>query len=109
MRTQFEFTFGEKNNGLVMHTIAADSNVSRENLNFEMAICSIRIPDLLDVCEFFARSNDYEFTVQIQFEDEMGFNVIKRRIFTHEQVREELNQYLKVFNLRVLPKQKAKR
>lgn len=109
MRTQFEFTFGEANNGVVMHTIKADSNVSRENLNFEMALCSIRIPDLLDVCEFFARSNDNEFTVQIRFIDEMGFNVFKRRVFDHEQVRKELNQYLKVFNLRVLPKQKAKR
>lgn len=109
MRTQFEFTFGEANNGLVMHTIKADSNVSRENLNFEMALCSIRIPDLLDVCEFFARSNDNEFTVQIRFIDEMGFNVFKRRVFDHEQVRKELNQYLKVFKLRVLPKQKAKR
>lgn len=109
MRTQFEFTFGEANNGVMMHTIKADSNVSRENLNFEMALCSIRIPDLLDVCEFFARSNDNEFTVQIRFIDEMGFNVFKRRVFDHEQVREELNQYLKVFKLRVLPKQKAKR
>lgn len=109
MRTQFEFTFGEANNGVMMHTIKADSNVSRENLNFEMALCSIRIPDLLDVCEFFARSNDNEFTVQIRFIDEMGFNVFKRRVFGHEQVREELNQYLKVFRLRVLPKQKAKR
>lgn len=109
MRTQFEFTFGEANNGVMMHTIKADSNVSRENLNFEMALCSIRIPDLLDVCEFFARSNDNEFMVQIQLEDEMGFNVIKRKVFTREQVREELNQYLKVFQLRVLPKQKAKR
>ena len=103
MRTQFEFTFGEANNGVMMRTIAADSNVSRENLNFEMALCSIRIPDLLDVCEFFARSNDHEFTVQIHFIDEMGFNVFKRRIFTREQVRAELNQYLKVFKLRVLP------
>lgn len=109
MRTQFEFTFGEANNGVMMHTIKADSNVSRENLNFEMAICSIRIPDLLDVCEFFARSNDNEFTVQIRFIDEMGFNVFKRRVFDHEEVREELNKYLKIFNLRVLPKQKAKR
>lgn len=109
MRTQFEFTFGEANNGVMMHTIKADSNVSRENLNFEMALCSIRIPDLLDVCEFFARSNDNEFIVQIRFIDEMGFNVFKRRVFDHEQVREELNQYLKVFRLRVLPKQKAKR
>lgn len=109
MRTQFEFTFGEANNGLVMHTIKADSNVQRENLTFEMAICSIRIPDLLDVCEFFARSNDHEFAVQIQFVDEMGFNVIKRRVFTHEQVRSELNQYLKVFRLRVIPKQETKR
>ena len=109
MRTQFEFTFGEANNGVMMHTIKADSNVSRENLNFEMALCSIRIPDLLDVCEFFARSNDNEFTVQIRFIDEMGFNVFKRRVFDHEQVREELNRYLKVFKLRVLPKQKAKR
>ena len=109
MRTQFEFTFGEANNGLVMHTIAADSNVSREKLNFELALCSLKIPDLLDVCEFFARSNDDEFTVQIQFEDEMGFNVIKRRVFTHEQIRAELNQYLKIFNLLVLPKQKPKR
>lgn len=109
MRTQFEFTFGEANNGVMMHTIKADSNVSRENLNFEMALCSIRIPDLLDVCDFFARSNDNEFSVQIQFEDEMGFNVIKRRVFDHEQVRKELNQYLKVFRLRVLPKQKTKR
>lgn len=109
MRTQFEFTFGEANDGVVMRTIKADSNVSRENLTFEMALCSIRIPDLLDVCEFFARSNDYEFTVQIQFEDEMGFNVIKRKVFDHEQVRKELNQYLKVFRLRVLPKQKTKR
>lgn len=109
MRTQFEFTFGEANNGVLMHTIKADSNVSRENLNFEMALCSIRIPDLLDVCEFFARSNDNEFIVQIRFMDEMGFNVFKRRVFDHEQVREELNRYLKVFKLRVLPKQKAKR
>lgn len=109
MRTQFEFTFGEANNGLVMNTIKADSNVSRENLTFEMAICSIRIPDLLDVCEFLARSNDNEFSVQIQFEDEMGFNVIKRRVFTYEQVREELNQYLRVFRLRVMPKQETKR
>ena len=109
MRTQFEFTFGEANNGVMMHTIKADSNVSRENLNFEMALCSIRISDLLDVCEFFARSNDNEFTVQIRFIDEMGFNVFKRRVFDHEQVREELNKYLKIFKLRVLPKQKAKR
>ena len=109
MRTQFEFTFGEANNGVMMHTIKADSNVSRENLNFEMALCSIRIPDLLDVCEFFARSNDNEFTVQIRFIDEMGFNVFKRRVFDHEQVRKELNQYLKIFKLQVLPKQKAKR
>lgn len=109
MRTQFEFTFGEANNGVMMHTIKADSNVSRENLNFEMALCSIKIPDLLDVCEFFARSNDNEFTVQIRFIDEMGFNVFKRRVFDHEQVREELNQYLKVFRLRVLPKQRPKR
>lgn len=109
MRTQFEFTFGEANNGLVMRTIAADSNVSRENLNFEMALCSIRIPDLLDVCEFFARSNAYEFMVQIQFTDEMGFNVIKRKIFTREQVREELNQYLRVFRLRIMPNQETKR
>lgn len=109
MRTQFEFTFGEANNGVMMHTIKADSNVSRENLNFEMALCSIRIPDLLDVCEFFARSNDNEFTVQIRFIDEMGFNVFKRRVFDHEQVRKELNQYLKVFRLKVLPKQKTKR
>lgn len=109
MRTQFEFTFGEANNGVVMHTIKADSNVSRENLTFEMALCSIRIPDLLGVCEFFARSNDNEFSVQIQFVDEMGFNVIKRRTFTHEQVRNELNQYLKVFRLRVIPKQETKR
>lgn len=109
MRTQFEFTFGEANNGVMLHTIAADSNVSRENLNFEMALCSIRIPDLLDVCEFFARSNADEFMVQIQFEDEMRFNVIKRKVFTREQVRAELNQYLKVFRLRILPEQKTKR
>lgn len=109
MRTQFEFTFGEANNGLVMNAIKASSNVSRENLTFEIALCSIRITDLMDVCEFFARSKDDEFLVKIQFVDEMGFNVIKRRVFTHEQVRNELNQYLKVFRLRVLPKQKTKR
>ena len=103
MRTQFEFTFGEANNRVMMRTIAADSNVSRENLTFEMALCSIRIPDLLDVCEFFASSNANEFMVQIQFEDEMGFNVIKRKVFTREQVRKELNQYLRIFRLRVLP------
>ena len=109
MKTQFEFTFGEANNGVIMHTITANSNVSRENLNFESVLCSIRIPDLLDVCEFFARSNDNEFTVQIRFIDEMGFNVFKRRVFDHEQVRKELDKYLKIFNLLVLPKQKAKR
>lgn len=109
MRTQFEFTFGEANNGVMMHTIKADSNVSRENLNFEMALCSIRIPDLLDVCEFFARSTDNEFTVQIRFIDEMGFNVFKRRVFDHEQVRNELNRYLKIFRLHVVPKQKPRR
>lgn len=109
MRTQFEFTFGEANNGLVMRTIKADSNVSSGNLTFEMALCSIRIPDLLDVCNFFGNSNDNEFLVQIQFEDEMGFNVIKRKVFTHEQVRIELNQYLRIFQLWIIPKQETKR